>query len=225
MENASSLERRKIVLYDERISSWLFTVGTRVPRGAWTVLEYSGDGIVWLSIAVAFVSLGFSKTVETMRNVSKISFQGDFLVDDSLLIGLNLLAGLIIDLLEVGILKVAFKRPRPHHNTITKDMRILVPVDAFSFPSGHSSRVSFLAQFACLLFPKQHLLMYSVLVWASMVALSRCMMGRHYCSDVVGGLLLGYPTMLLLTKGLVAKHSLLFSRDSIALLLSIAYGT
>ena len=36
--------------------------------------------------------------------------------------------------------------------------------------------------------------------WAVVVAFSRCMMGRHYLSDVLAGLLLGVATLAILTQ-------------------------
>ena len=40
----------------------------------------------------------------------------------------------------------------------------------------------------------------SLAIWAFTVALSRCIMGRHYFSDVLGGLLLGFITIFLISK-------------------------
>jgi membrane-associated phospholipid phosphatase len=40
----------------------------------------------------------------------------------------------------------------------------------------------------------------SLAIWAFTVALSRCIMGRHYFSDVFGGFLLGFITIFLISK-------------------------
>lgn len=37
-------------------------------------------------------------------------------------------------------------------------------------------------------------------VWALTVAFSRCVMGRHYLSDVIAGLMLGVLTVALVTQ-------------------------
>lgn len=205
---------------DNRVSSWLFSLGTRVPRIFWKVLEYSGDGIVWLILAVTLVGVGISHTLERKENVFHASKRVYPSINNSLVVGFNLLVGLVIDLIEVGVLKMIFKRPRPHHNKLSRDMNVLVSVDAYSFPSGHSSRASFIAQFALLLYPEYHSWKVGVIIWACVVAQSRCMMGRHYCSDVLAGLLLGYGTIMLLTKGGVSRNSLLCRDECIAELLS-----
>lgn len=54
--------------------------------------------------------------------------------------------------------------------------------------------------------PTSHLLPHitllaAVTTWALVVALSRCMMGRHYLSDVIAGLLLGVGTMWCVSRG------------------------
>ena len=60
--------------------------------------------------------------------------------------------------------------------------------------------MSFLAQFAILL---RHSDSSNglIIAWAITVAVSRCMMGRHYLSDVIAGSALGYVTLLALTRG------------------------
>lgn len=222
MSNASSWSRA-----DERASLWFFKLGKRLPRSAWKVLEYSGDGILWLILAATLIGIGFSNKLRTVESSYDNNLQDanrPTLAEYSLLMGVNLLIGLVIDLIEVGLLKMIFKRPRPHHNTFAKDMNIIVPVDAFSFPSGHSSRVSFLAQYALLFFPMHHPLNLVVVIWAITVALSRCMMGRHYCSDVFAGLLLGYGTTWLLTKGAMERNSMLCTEECISEMLSKGFA-
>jgi membrane-associated phospholipid phosphatase len=44
-------------------------------------------------------------------------------------------------------------------------------------------------------------------VWGLTVALSRCVMGRHYLSDVVAGILVGVVTVGLVTQVNVKKDS------------------
>ena len=51
----------------------------------------------------------------------------------------NLLLGFILDLILVGTTKGLFRRPRPVYNK-EGDFVLVVSVDKFSFPSGHSSR-------------------------------------------------------------------------------------
>ncbi len=204
---------------DERASLLLFKLGERLPRGAWKVLEYSGDGILWLTFTISLIVIGCSSMFHRRELDSRDSTRSS-LAQDSLLMGVNLLLGLLLDLAEVGLLKVLFRRPRPRHNSIAKDMNIIVSADAYSFPSGHSSRVSFLAQFALVFFGEQHHAISVVFLWAFIVALSRCMMGRHYCSDVIVGLALGYVTIYLLTRGSMERNTLLCTKESLSEMLS-----
>lgn len=187
----------KLGRLDHTVSSQLFGLGRRVPRFIWKILEYSGDGLVWIAVSVVILILGWMSSLDGGVQALKLS---SGLGDDAIILGVNLLLGLVIDLCEVGLLKWVAKRPRPRYNSLSNDMNVIVAVDAFSFPSGHSSRVSFLAQFAILL---RHSDSSNglIIAWAITVAVSRCMMGRHYLSDVIAGSALGYVTLLALTRG------------------------
>ena len=110
-----------IIARDHSASAALFQLGTKVPRPFWKFLEYTGDGLVWL--AITFTALALPSTSPPARHLWA-----------------NFLVGLLLDLIEVGILKATARRPRPQHNLIAKDMNVIVAVDHFSFPSGHSSR-------------------------------------------------------------------------------------
>lgn len=95
---------------------------------------------------------------------------------------------IFIDLIAVGALKVIVRRPRPFYNNM--DMKLAAPGDAYSFPSGHTSRAAMLAVIFAYL--SSDILYYIGFYLAAMtIGISRLMLGRHYCSDVVGGLLLG----------------------------------
>ncbi|PWA41445.1 lipid phosphate phosphatase beta [Artemisia annua] len=64
-------------------------------------------------------------------------------------------------------------------------------VDQYSFPSGHASRVSFIASLICFYEDVDVLLFGSVsvclIVWASVTSVSRVLLGRHFVFDVVVG--------------------------------------
>lgn len=206
--------------WDDHASSVLYQAGTQVPRFVWKILEYTGDGVVWLLLTISAI----------LAPATSSSWRWIFC---------NLLAGLLIDLVEVGTIKGLVRRPRPKHNTLAKDMVVIVAVDHYSFPSGHSSRyevlllagprsrnemqhitdqsrtythtyspcrVSFIAIFVAILqwsepSPLAHAYaVYVACVWALTVAFSRCVMGRHYLTDVIAGLVLGIITVCILTK-------------------------
>lgn len=119
LRSSSSLD--PIAALDNRVSTALFHTGTGVPRPLWKCLEYTGDGIVWLAITV--MALLTPLTPPAHRTLWA-----------------NFFLGLLLDLVEVGLLKGLIRRSRPSYNALAKDMVVVVAVDHYSFPSGHSSR-------------------------------------------------------------------------------------
>jgi membrane-associated phospholipid phosphatase len=111
--------------------------------------------------------------------------------------------GLVIDLIIVGLLKLITKRQRPHLNE-TNDMVYGTNYgpDKYSFPSGHSSRSILIANLLTYLYfiqSKSLSLFYVVLLhlWSYMTCLSRLLLVRHFLSDVIIGILIGYLTFYL----------------------------
>ncbi|KAK9103166.1 hypothetical protein Sjap_020420 [Stephania japonica] len=100
--------------------------------------------------------------------------------------------------------QVSVKRPRPVYN---KGMSLTVSVDHWSFPSGHSSRVCFVASFLCgssdsinaALVELRGLacgkiakaFVWIVCLWSVVTSLSRVLLGRHFVLDVLAGACLG----------------------------------
>ena len=110
-----------LLALDRTASETLFRLGKSVPRPLWQLIEISGDGIFWLVITFAALSIpGVS--------LEKKTYIANFLL------------GLLLDLAETGLLKGIVRRNRPECNLLAKDMRVVVNVDHYSFPSGHSSR-------------------------------------------------------------------------------------
>lgn len=91
-----------------------------------------------------------------------------------------------------SILKEAFSRPRPS----------LVPhldhVTNLSFPSGHAVNSVAVFVLAALLLPAARRCLWLVLafVMAAAICLSRMMLGVHYPSDILGGVLIGAAWVL-----------------------------
>ncbi|KAH1075026.1 hypothetical protein J1N35_027354 [Gossypium stocksii] len=95
-----------------------------------------------------------------------------------------------------------------------------VHADNFSFPSGHASRVMFLATLFHLIYQNQGglishfilrwvkfepgLFLFGVWVWAILTAISRVLLGRHFLSDVLAGASVG------VLEGIVAFRFLRF---------------
>lgn len=100
---------------------------------------------------------------------------------------MNLLFGLILDVVFVASIKAATRRRRP---TIDDSFMTIGP-DKFSFPSGHASRSFFILLFFTALDPLPYIFWPPVFAWAISVSLSRLLLYRHHILDVVAGILLG----------------------------------
>ncbi|GJP32903.1 hypothetical protein CLOM_g17488 [Closterium sp. NIES-68] len=122
------------MLRDTTVSTRLYkaTEHLTIFRSFLILLERSGDGRLLLPLAFAL----WLSPVFTSATIRQI-FLGIFLA-------------CILDLAIVGILKVAFRRPRPHYN---RGMLVVVAPDQWSFPSGHASRAIMIAALLFHLLP------------------------------------------------------------------------
>lgn len=85
------------------------------------------------------------------------------------------------------VLKVKTVRPRPYqvHQVIIMGER---PLDVFSFPSGHTLQAVLVT---CVLGGYVPILLWVMVPFAILVALSRMVLGLHYPTDVVVGAMIG----------------------------------
>ncbi|XP_037960973.1 phospholipid phosphatase 6 [Teleopsis dalmanni] len=130
-------------------------------------LEYSCNGILWLAMTIASIWLLNSKSYFQMQ--------------------LNLLVGLIIDIILIAVCKAFVRRRRP---SPCDDMLTLGP-DKFSFPSGHASRAIFLLMFFIFLSPMSMIMWSPMIAWTASVCLSRLLLKRHFIVDVLAGMFIG----------------------------------
>jgi len=140
-----------------------------------TFLEYSCHGLVWL--------VGLLAICWFVDNPNYYQTQ------------MNLLLGLILDIVIVASIKAATRRRRP---TINEDIFSIGP-DKFSFPSGHASRAFFILLFFTVLDPMPYIIWPPIFAWATSVAFSRLLLYRHHILDVLAGALLGCTEALLLS--------------------------
>ncbi|KAG1354475.1 Presqualene diphosphate phosphatase [Cocos nucifera] len=177
----------RLITLDTAFSLRIHSLCRPVPRSLLKALEISGDGRFWFPIPLAL--LPFSSSAAAFPLL------------------LALLLGSLLDLLLVGLVKHLVRRPRPVYN---KGMSLAFAVDHWSFPSGHSSRVFFIASFLRLsraslrqlLADRRwigahyggdpaELLLRLVFVWSLATSASRVLLGRHFVLDVVAGSCLG----------------------------------
>lgn len=98
----------------------------------------------------------------------------------------------LVMLLPVFIMKQTIRRNRPDF----KDTRFgAVIFDEFSFPSGHATRSTYVV--ILMSFYMKELLIFWIL-WALLMISSRLILGVHYVSDILGGIVLSLFCLLIM---------------------------
>jgi membrane-associated phospholipid phosphatase len=187
--------------FDKQLSLRVYGGGMLVPHVILKILEYSGDG-TWIIPGTA--ALWLAPVLRGQDELRGLVF--------------NFFVALIFDLVFVGVVKGIIRRPRPVYN---KGMYLVLSVDEYSFPSGHTSRALMIAMFYWLNLPVWKTILAARLVlweqmlqnggpqiqenvpyleiclaialwiWALSTAASRVLLGRHYVFDIMVGSLVG----------------------------------
>ena len=142
------------------------SVGVASVRVLFRLASRLGDGVFWYSVMLALIVTQGRPGLEA---------------------ALRMLAAGMIGLVVYKLLKSRTTRPRPYQ--VLGGIRAGIdPLDAFSFPSGHTLHAVAFTVVAVSHFPA----LASVLVpFTLLVALSRVVLGLHYPSDVLAGAAIG----------------------------------
>ncbi len=158
------------------------------------MLVYQLDLLVlnWLAekrgyLSIAFIARCISHTGDGYVQVFVIIWT--LLSADPLIraFGLLLASAFMCERLVYWLAKNSLKRPRPGA-TLPMGIALIKASDEFSFPSGHTSASVLFASFVFFVKPELGLLAFT---WAGLVGISRVVLGVHYPSDIVAGVLLG----------------------------------
>ena len=85
------------------------------------------------------------------------------------------------------LIKPLFKRKRPI-DKLPKEYSLITKKNEYSFPSGHSLRNFFIAEFFGNKFPTFKPILY---IYAILNGLSRVALGLHYLTDIIVGAIIG----------------------------------
>jgi len=166
----------KSKLYEKDLK-WLFFLNIRIKCNIldkmFLILTYVGNAAN--TVAICLLMIGIGNTF--VRHV-----------------GTQALVVLIVSHLIVQGLKRTVTRERPKE--VLADINTFnVPLDRYSFPSGHTTAVFAIATTVSLYIPALAFLLLPV---ALLVGLSRIYLGVHYPSDVIVGAVIAGVTSILL---------------------------
>lgn len=169
----------KIIIFDKKIISIITNNISNTIASIFKVLTHFGGAII--PCIILLILLIF------IKNKYIFFLQG----------GSYAIAGII-----TYIAKLIVARPRP-------EIALIKIPSSYSFPSGHTltSIVFYTILFYLLTYHMKHKRVFMTIgfIFALLIASSRVYLGVHYFSDVIGGLIIGIPC-LLMCRNIIKKN-------------------
>jgi len=166
MKLINSLHKYDVFMFTRLMNASFYRYFTLLAR----YISKTGDGLLYLGLAASL-------------------YWQDGL--DSLFLQTLLLAFLIERPLYF-VLKNSFKRNRPAV-ALNNFTSLVTPSDQFSFPSGHTSAAFMVAAITGYFVP---VLLLPLLIWSVLVGFSRVVLGVHFPTDTLVGMILGTSVAL-----------------------------
>lgn len=117
-----------------------------------------------------------------------------------LIVGMMALGLLIVNGVNIGIVKPFIARPRPLNNPDLQGLVMTVnyyKANGYSFFSSHTANAFVISIFFCLLV-RDRVFSFVMISWSLIVSLTRPYLGVHYPSDVFVGMIFGSSVAILI---------------------------
>jgi undecaprenyl-diphosphatase len=157
----------KVQRCDEQLCVWMNAASRYgAVLAVFCAVSRLGDGVFWYALMLALLAHGGATAAPAVLHM----------------IAVGIACALIYRTLKRGT-----SRPRPYESVPTVAAGT-APLDAYSFPSGHTLHAVAFSLVAASHYPA---LATPLAAFTVLVALSRVVLGLHYPSDVLAGALLG----------------------------------
>lgn len=166
MKLLHSIHKYDVFMFSWLVNSRMHSILTKLSR----YLSKTGDGQLYIIV------IGVLYWLDKIDSLCLQTFLLSFLIERPVYF----------------VLKNGLKRNRPE--AALKNFRsIITPSDQFSFPSGHTSAAFMMATLLSYYFPT---FMVPLYFWATLVGCSRVVLGVHFPTDILVGILLGISVAL-----------------------------